>query len=62
MTEGPLNSFVHGHGDVPDGENLQGWKRRQVAPQRRAQVTGGVIAALTTLAPIVLSVRGARAR
>jgi hypothetical protein len=62
MTDGRAGSFLYEQCDVPEGESLQSWKRRQVSPQRRAQVTGGFIAALATLAPIVLSVRGTRPR
>jgi hypothetical protein len=61
MTEPqPSTSFVYEQCDVPEGESLQSWKRRQRSPQRRAQVTGGIVAAFATLAPIVLSVRGTR--
>ena len=62
MTDGHAGSFLYEQCDVPEGESLQSWKRRQVSPQRKAQVTGGFIAALATLAPIVLSVRGSRPR
>jgi hypothetical protein len=63
MTEGLPNSFLYEHCDVPDGESLASWKRSQVRhPARRAQITGGVIAAVATIAPILLSVRGSRAR
>jgi hypothetical protein len=63
MTEGPPNSFLYEHCDVPDGVELTEWRRRNAKPDnRRAQVTGGVLAALATLAPIVLSVRGSRRR
>jgi hypothetical protein len=63
MTEGLPNSFLYEHCDVPDGESLTSWKRRQEPnPQRRAQITGGFLAAFATLAPIVLSVRGSRHR
>ena len=62
MTEGPPSSFLYEHSDVPAGESLQSWKRRQRPSQRRAQVASGLVAALTTLAPIVLSVRGSRTR
>lgn len=63
MTEGLPNSFLYEHCDVPDGETLHGWRRRQAAnPQRRAQITGGFLAAVATLAPILLSVRGSRHR
>ena len=63
MTEGLPNSFLYEHCDVPAGESLHDWRTRHAPqPTRRAQVTGGVLAALATLAPIVLSVRGARHR
>ena len=63
MTEGRPNSFLYEHCDVPDGVSLAEWQRRRARPdQRRAQLTGGVLAALATLAPIVLSVRGSRRR
>ena len=63
MTEGLPNSFLYEHCDVPDGESLASWKRAQARnPARRAQLTGGFLAAFATLAPIVLSVRGARHR
>jgi hypothetical protein len=63
MTEGRPNSFLYEHSDVPGGVPLAEWHRRRSRPdQRRAQVTGGVIAAIATLAPIVLSVRGSRRR
>ena len=62
MTEGPSSSFLYEHCDVPEGESLQSWKRKQFPPPRRAQVTGGLVAAVATIAPIVLSVRGSRSR
>jgi hypothetical protein len=62
MADGRTSSFLYEQCDVPEGESLQSWKRRQVSPQRKAQVTGGFIAAIATLAPIVLSVRGTRPR
>ena len=62
MTEGRSSSFAYEHCDVPEGESLRDWKRRQRSPHRRAQVTGGLVAAFATLAPLVLSVRGTRAR
>ena len=61
MTEGLPNSFQYEHSDVPDGVALADWQRRTARPEhRRAQLTGGFLAAVATLAPIVLSVRGAR--
>jgi hypothetical protein len=61
MTEGLPNSFLYEHSDVPHGETLASWKRRQPRnPHRRAQVTGGFLAAFATLAPLMLSMRGAR--
>jgi hypothetical protein len=63
MTEGPPNSFLYEHCDVPDGESLASWKQRQTRdPRRRAQITGGFVAAVATLAPLLLSVRGSRSR
>jgi hypothetical protein len=63
MTDGLPNSFRYEHCDVPDGVSLDEWRRRDTkADHRRAQVTGGFLAALATLAPIVLSVRGSRRR
>ena len=62
MTEGPPTSFIYEHCDVPEGESLQSWKRKQLAPQRKAQLTSGLVAAAATLAPLVLSVRGSRSR
>ena len=39
------------------------WRGRHApASRRRAQVTSGMIAAVATLTPVVLSVRGTRAR
>jgi hypothetical protein len=63
MTEGSASSFLYEHCDVPDGQSLAEWRTAQARPsQRRAQVTGGLLAAVATLAPIVLSVRGSRTR
>ena len=63
MTEPLPNSFLYEHCDVPDGESLTEWRAgKQRSPQRRAQVTGGFLAAVATLAPIVFSVRGSRSR
>jgi hypothetical protein len=61
MTEGLPNSFLYEHCDVPDGQSLTEWRSRTApASHRRAQVTSGLLAALATFAPIVLSVRGSR--
>jgi hypothetical protein len=63
MTDGLPNSFLYEHCDVPDGVSLTEWGRRTARPEhRRAQITGGFLAAVATLAPIVLSVRGSRQR
>ena len=63
MTEGLPNSFQYEHCDVPAGLSLTEWRARGQRPsQRRAQVTSGLLAAVATLAPVVLSVRGARRR
>ena len=63
MTDGLPNSFQYDHCDVPDGVSLAEWQRRNAKlDQRKAQLTGGFLAAVATLAPIVLSVRGSRRR
>jgi hypothetical protein len=63
MTEGLPNSFRYEHCDVPAGVSLADWDGRMTRPdKRRAQLTGGFLAAVATLAPIVLSVRGSRHR
>lgn len=63
MTDGLPESLRFEHGDVPGGASANApTRRRPRSDQRRAQVTGGVIAAVATLTPIVLSVRGSRRR
>jgi hypothetical protein len=58
MSDRVSGSFVYEHCDVPAGVPLNEWRRSR--PQRRARVAGGVIAALATIAPAVLSVRASR--
>jgi hypothetical protein len=49
------------HCDVPEGMRLSDWRARTARPpRRRAQVASGVLAAVATLAPAILSVRAAR--
>jgi len=56
MSDGLPNSFQYEHCDVPAGVSLADWNRRTVRPEhRRAQLTGGFLAAVATLAPIVAS-------
>lgn len=63
MTDAPSSSVVYEDCGVPEGQSLRARHARHAGyPQRRAQVTGGLLAAVATLAPIVLSVRGSRAR
>jgi hypothetical protein len=63
MTEETPQSFMYEHCDVPAGVALTEWRHHATRPdRRRAQVTGGLLAAIATLAPIVLSVRGSRQR
>ena len=63
MNERLTNSFAYEHCDVPRDESLAEWRTRQAPPsRRRTQVTSGLIAAVATLTPIVLSVRGTRGR
>jgi hypothetical protein len=63
MEEQPTTTFMYEHCDVPQGVSLAEWRTRVSPPgRRRAQVTSGVLAAVATLTPIVLSVRGIRHR
>jgi hypothetical protein len=56
-------SFRYEYCDVPDGLTLTEWRVRHVRPShRRAQVAGGFLAAVATIAPVVLSVRGSRTK
>jgi hypothetical protein len=55
-------TFRYEHCDVPDGVSLSEWRIRTVRPQRKAQIAGGVLAALATLGPILMSARGNRSR
>ena len=61
MDEHP-GSFMYEHCDIPAGELLGDWKPRSARPQRRVRVASGVVAALATFAPAVLSLRAARKR
>ena len=55
------HTFLYEHCDVPEDVSLADWPaRRGRTPQRRAQITGGVLSAVATLASLVLSVRGSR--
>jgi hypothetical protein len=62
MNEQPEdNAFLYEHCDVPQGQSLAEWRTSRVtSPRRRAQVTTGMFAALTTLAPNLLHPRGGR--
>ena len=63
MNDRPDTALGHEQSGVPRGSTLAEWRSRHTPPsRRRAQVTSGMIAAVATLAPVVLSVRGARAR
>jgi hypothetical protein len=63
VTTPPRHDFLYEHCDVPDGVSLADWRAsQQPRAPRRAQITGGFLAAVATLAPIVLSVRGSRPR
>jgi hypothetical protein len=55
-------SFRYEHCDVPDGVPLSEWRPGAERPQRKAQVAGGLFAAIATLGPILMSVRGNRPR
>jgi len=58
MSDRTSGSFVYEHCDVPAGVPLSEWRRAR--PQRRARVASGVIAALATFTPAVLSLRASR--
>ena len=63
MNDRPGTAFGYAQSGVARGTMLAEWRSRHAPPSlRRAQVTSGMIAAVATLAPVVLSVRGARAR
>ena len=55
------SSFLYEQCDVPAGVSLSEWRQAQ-APRspRRVQVAGGVMAAVATLAPVLMSLRGVR--
>ena len=55
-------SFEYEHCDIPDGVSLSEWRVRTAHSQRKAQVAGGILAALATFGPIALAVRGSRSR
>ena len=55
------SSFVYEQCDAPADVRLTEWRERQ--PQRsprRMQVAGGLMAAVATLAPVLMSLRGMR--
>ena len=53
-------SFQYEHCDVPDGMSLDEWRVRASRSQRKAQLAGGLLAAIATLGPIAMAVRGSR--
>ena len=55
------SSFLYEHCDVPAGLTLSQWRESQ-SPRsaRRVQVAGGFMAAVATLAPVLMSLRGMR--
>ena len=55
-------SFRYDQCDVPDGVSLAEWRVQTARSQRKAQVAGGLLAALATLGPIAISVRSSRSR
>ena len=54
------HSFKYEHCDVPDGVSLAEWRARASRSQRKAQLAGGILAAIATFGPIALAVRGSR--
>jgi hypothetical protein len=55
------SGFLYEQCDVPAGVTLSQWREAQ-APRssRRVQVAGGFMAAVATLAPVLMSLRGMR--
>ena len=64
MTTKPdlAQSFLYEQCDVPDGESLAEWRARASRNERKAQLAGGLFAAIATLAPIAISVRSSRSK
>lgn len=63
MTDQLLHrSVAYEQCDVPPGVGLTEWRARQERSSRRAKLAGGVFAAVATLAPVFISVRGSRSR
>ncbi len=55
------SSFLYEQCDVPAGVTLSQWREsRAPRPTRRVQVAGGFMAAVATLAPVLMSLRGVR--
>ena len=55
------SSFQYEQCDVPAGVSLADWRQRQASRSpRRVQVAGGLMAAVATLAPVLMSLRGMR--
>jgi hypothetical protein len=54
------HSFQYEHCDIPDGVSLAEWRVRTERSQRKAQLAGGILAALATFGPIALAVRSSR--
>jgi hypothetical protein len=55
-------SFSYEHCDIPDGVSLSEWRARASRSQRKAQLAGGLFAAIATFGPIAMSVRGTRSK
>ena len=55
-------SFEYEHCDIPDGMSLAEWRVRASRSQRKAQLAGGLFAAIATLGPIAMAVRGSRSK
>ena len=55
------SSFLYEQCDVPAGVQLSEWRQSQTPRSpRRVQVAGGLMAAVATLAPVLMSLRGVR--
>lgn len=53
-------SFSYEHCDVPAGLSLSEWRLRKARSDRKAQVAGGLFAAIATLGPLMMQVRNTR--
>lgn len=53
-------SFRYEQCDVPAGVSLAEWRVHHARSQRKAQVAGGIFAAIATLGPTIIAFRNSR--